>query len=59
MHTGGYWLLTDILVSLLDHILRPMCRWERIILRRIFRKCDVGAWTGSNWPWTGTGGGHL
>jgi len=21
----------------------------RIILRRIFRKCDVGVWTGSNW----------
>ena len=21
----------------------------RIILRRIFRKCDVGVWTGSSW----------
>ena len=31
----------------------------RIILRRIFRKCDVGEWTGSIWLRTGTGGGHL
>ena len=29
---------------------------ERIILRWIFRKWDVVAWTGSNWPRTGTGG---
>jgi len=31
----------------------------RIILRWIFRKWDVGAWTGSIWLRTGTGGGHL
>jgi len=31
----------------------------RIILRRIFRKWDVGAWTGSSWLRIGTGGGHL
>jgi len=31
----------------------------RIILRWIFRKWDVGAWTGSSWPRIGTGGGHL
>ena len=31
----------------------------RIILRWIFRKCDVGTWTGSSWLWIGTGGGHL
>jgi len=31
----------------------------RIILRRIFRKCDVGIRTGSNWLRIGTGGGHL
>jgi len=31
----------------------------RIILRWIFRKCDVGAWTGSNWLRIGTGGGHI
>jgi hypothetical protein len=32
---------------------------DRIILRRFFRKLDVGAWTGSIWLRTGTGGGHL
>jgi hypothetical protein len=32
---------------------------ERIILRGIFRKWDVGAWTGSSWLRIGTGGGHL
>jgi len=26
---------------------------------RIFRKWDVGAWTGSSWLRIGTGGGHL
>ena len=31
----------------------------RIILRWIFRKCDVGPWTESIWPRIGTGGGHL
>ena len=31
----------------------------RIILRRIFRKWDVGAWTGSSWLRIGRGGGHL
>jgi len=31
----------------------------RIILRWIFRKWDVGVWTGSIWVRTGTGGGHL
>ena len=30
----------------------------RIILRYIFRKCDVEAWTGSRWLRLGTGGGH-
>ena len=29
----------------------------RIILRWIFRKLDVGAWTGSSWLRIGTGGG--
>jgi hypothetical protein len=28
----------------------------RILLRRIFRKCDVGAWTGSSWFRIGTVG---
>ena len=31
----------------------------RIILRWIFRKWDVGVWTGSSWFRMGTGGGHL
>jgi len=31
----------------------------RIILRWIFRNCDVGVWTGSSWFRIGTGGGHL
>ena len=30
-----------------------------IILRWIFRKWDVGMWTGSSWLRIGTGGGHL
>jgi hypothetical protein len=29
------------------------------ILRWIFRKWDVGAWTGSSWLRIWTGGGHL
>ena len=31
----------------------------RIILRWIFRKCDVRAWTGPMWLMIGTGGGRL
>jgi len=31
----------------------------RIILRRIFRKWNVGVWTGSSWLRIGTGGGLL
>jgi len=31
----------------------------RIILRWIFRKWDVGLWTGSSWLRIGRGGGHL
>jgi hypothetical protein len=31
----------------------------RIILILIFRKWDVGVWTGSSWLRIGTGGGHL
>jgi len=31
----------------------------RIILRWIFRKWEVGVWTGSSWLRIGTGGGHL
>jgi len=32
---------------------------ERIILRWIFRKWNVGAWTGFSWLRIGTVGGHL
>jgi len=31
----------------------------RTILRWIFRKWDVGIWTGSSWLRIGTGVGHL
>jgi len=31
----------------------------RTILRWIFRKWDVGVWTGSGWLRIGTGGRHL
>jgi len=31
----------------------------RILLKWIFRKWDVKAWTGSSWLRIGTGGGHL
>jgi hypothetical protein len=30
-----------------------------IILKWIFRKWDVVVWTGLNWLWIVTGGGHL
>jgi len=31
----------------------------RIVLRRIFRKWEVGVWTGWSWLRIGTGGGYL
>jgi len=31
----------------------------RVIIRWIFRKWDVGVWTGSSWLRIGTGGGLL
>jgi hypothetical protein len=31
----------------------------RIVLRCVFKKWDVGLWTGSSWLRIGTGGGHL
>jgi len=37
---------------------RPRCRC-RVILRWVFRKCDVGAWTGLIWFSTVTVGGLL
>jgi hypothetical protein len=32
---------------------------RKIILRWIFRKRDVGVWTGSSWLRIRTGGGHF
>jgi len=37
---------------------RPRRRWEDNI-KWIFRKWDVGVWTGSSWLRIGTSGGHL
>jgi hypothetical protein len=37
---------------------RPRRRWKGI-LRWIFRKWDVGVWTGLIWLRIETGGGHL
>jgi len=37
-----------------DHLVKPGLVW-RIILSWIFRKWDVGAWTGWIWPTIGTG----
>jgi hypothetical protein len=31
----------------------------RIIVKWMFRKWDVGLWTGSSWLRIGTGGGHM
>jgi len=41
-----------------DHLRDPGLD-GRIILRWIFRKWDVGVWTGSIWLRIGTGGGHI
>jgi hypothetical protein len=41
-----------------DHFVDPDVD-GRIILRRIFRKWDVGVWTGLSWLRIETGGGHL
>jgi hypothetical protein len=38
---------------------RPLGRPRRIILRWIFRKWDVRAWTRLSWLGIGIGGGHL
>ena len=41
-----------------DHLEEPGVD-GRIILRWIFRKWDMGAWTGSSWLRIWTGGGHV
>jgi hypothetical protein len=53
-YTGFWWgNLREI-----DRLGDPVVDW-RIILRWIFRKWDVGVWTGSSWLSIKTGGGHL
>jgi hypothetical protein len=54
MYTGFWWGNLWERDNLDDPVI-----WERIILRWIFRKWDVGVWTGSSWLRIGTGGGHL
>jgi len=41
-----------------DHVKDPGVDGKKI-LSWIFRKWDVGTWTGSSWLRIGTGGGHL
>jgi len=41
-----------------DHLEEPVVD-GRIILRWIFRKCDVAVWTRLIWLRIGTGTGHL
>ena len=41
-----------------DHLEDPGIN-ERIILRCIISKWDVGSWTGTMWLGIETGGGHL
>jgi hypothetical protein len=45
-------------LRLRDHLEDP-CVDGRIILRWIFRKMDVGVWTGSSWFRISKGVGHL
>ena len=54
VHTGFWWgNLKEV-----DHLGDPGVD-DRTILRWIFRKWNVGAWTGLIWLRIGTGGGHL
>ena len=50
--------LRNAALHYLDHLGAPGLD-GRIILRWIFRKCNVGAWIGSMWLRIGTDGMHL
>jgi len=54
VYTGFWW--GNLRVR--DHLGSPGVD-GRIILRWIFRKKDVGVWTGSSWLRIGADGGHL
>jgi len=54
-HVTGFWCGN---LRERDHLGHPGID-GRIILRWIFRKWDVGVWTGSSWLRIGTDGGHL
>jgi hypothetical protein len=54
MYTGFWWGN----LRARDHLENPGVD-RRIILRWIFRKWDMGVWTGWSWLRIGTGGCHL
>ena len=54
MHTGFWWDKLRERTSLVD-----LGVDGRIILKLIFRKWDVGVWTGSSWLRIGTDGGPM
>jgi hypothetical protein len=54
VYTGFWWGN----LSERHHLEDPGVDW-RIILSWIFRKWDMGAWTGAIWLRIGTIGGHL
>jgi len=55
---GAYRVLVGGSLMERDHLENPGID-GRITLRWIFRKWDVGAWTGSSWLRIRIGGGHL